>query len=212
MCKYSKKLLNLHQYIDTKMKKLTIDEMERISVAEFKAAAKAPLILVSDNVRSLNNIGSFFRTADAFRLQGIWLCGISGTPPSAEIHKTALGAEDSVEWRYFENTLDAVSHLKADGYEVWALEQAHDSVKLENFSVSPDARIALVVGNEIKGVSQNVIDECSGCIEIPQYGTKHSLNVSVAAGITLYNIVKQLNYCASESRSQTCLGYAERSQ
>lgn len=173
------------------MKKLTIEEMGRISVAEFKASAKTPLILVSDNVRSLNNIGSFFRTADAFRLQGIWLCGISGTPPSAEIHKTALGAEESVDWRYFEDTLDAVAALKADGYEVWALEQAHDSVMLEDFTVSPDAKIALVVGNEIKGVRQDVIDVCSGCIEIPQYGTKHSLNVSVAAGITLYSIIRQ---------------------
>lgn len=173
------------------MKKLTIEEMGRISVAEFKASAKTPLILVSDNVRSLNNIGSFFRTADAFRLQGIWLCGISGTPPSAEIHKTALGAEESVDWRYFEDTLDAVEALKAEGYKVWALEQAHDSVMLEDFTVAPDAKIALVVGNEIKGVRQDVIDVCSGCIEIPQYGTKHSLNVSVAAGITLYSIIRQ---------------------
>ncbi len=176
------------------MKKLTIEEMGRLSVAEFKNSAKVPFILVSDNVRSLNNIGSFFRTADAFRLQGVWLCGISGTPPSAEIHKTALGAEDSVEWRYFKDTLDAVSALKADGYEVWALEQAHDSVKLDEFTVPACGKVAIVAGNEIRGVSQEVVDECKGCVEIPQYGTKHSLNVSVAAGIVIYKVCSELGY------------------
>lgn len=176
------------------MKKLTIEEMGRISVAEFKTSAKAPLVLVSDNVRSLNNIGSFFRTADAFRLQGIYLCGISGTPPSAEIHKTALGAEESVEWRYFEDTLEAVAALKAEGYDVWALEQAHESVKLDDFRLPSCGKVAVVVGNEIRGVQQEVVDACSGCIEIPQYGTKHSLNVSVAAGIVIYKILENFNY------------------
>lgn len=169
-------------------RKLTAVEMNRISVAEFKASQKIPLVIVCDNIRSLNNIGALFRTADAFRLQAIWLCGISGTPPSPEIHKTALGAEDSVEWRYSEDTLDAVNELKASGCEVWSLEQAENSVMLDDFTLPEGGKVAVVLGNEVKGVQQSVIDICKGCIEIPQYGTKHSLNVSVAAGLVIYKI------------------------
>lgn len=173
------------------MEKLTVQEMNRISVSEFKEAQKTPLIVVGDNVRSQHNIGSFFRTADAFRLAGVWLCGISATPPSAEIHKTALGAEDSVEWRYFEDTMEAVKTLKDEGYEVWAVEQAKGSVMLSDFKPEKGKKYAVIVGNEVHGVRQDVVDACTGCIEIPQYGTKHSLNVSVAAGIVIYNIACQ---------------------
>lgn len=168
------------------MHKLTALEMQRISIDEFKASVKRPLIVVSDNVRSQHNIGSFFRTADAFRIEGVWLCGISATPPSAEIHKTALGAEESVDWRYFEDTMDAVNALKANGYEVWAIEQAEGSVMINDFTPDPNKKYAVIVGNEVHGVRQDVVDACCGCIEIPQYGTKHSLNVSVTAGIIVY--------------------------
>lgn len=174
------------------MKKLTVFEMNRLSPKQFKMAHKTPLVIVSDNVRSLHNIGSFFRTADAFRLEGVWLCGISGTPPSAEIHKTALGAEESVWWHYFEDTLKAVEALKEEGYEVWALEQAEGSVMIGDFKVNPDKKYAIVLGNEVNGVRQDVVDACIGAIEIPQYGTKHSLNVSVAAGIIVHKFAETL--------------------
>lgn len=170
------------------MQKLTVQEMNRISISEFKKAQKRPLILVSDNVRSQHNIGSFFRSADAFRIAGVWLCGISATPPSAEIHKTALGAEESVEWRYFDDTMEAVNALKAEGYEIWAVEQAKGSVILSDFKPESGKKYALIVGNEVHGVRQDVVDACTGCIEIPQFGTKHSLNVSVAAGIVLHHL------------------------
>lgn len=160
--------------------------MNRLSVDEFKRAQKTPVIVVSDNVRSQHNIGSFFRTADAFRLQAVWLCGISATPPSAEIHKTALGAEDSVSWEYFPRTADAVTRLKSEGYEVWAVEQAEGSVMINDFKPEEGKKYAIVLGNEVHGVDQEVVDACTGCIEIPQYGTKHSLNVSVAAGIVMF--------------------------
>ena len=173
-------------------KKLKITEMGRMSVAEFKEAVKVPLVVVLDNVRSLHNIGSVFRTADAFRLEGLYLCGITACPPHPEMHKTALGAEDSVAWHYAADTLQAVSALQAEGYEVWAIEQAHQSVKLRDWQPEAGKRYAVVLGNEVKGVQQEVIDHSQGCIEIPQYGTKHSLNVSVTAGIVIWELFNKL--------------------
>lgn len=169
------------------MRKLRTIEMERLSVEEFKRARKMPLVVVLDDVRSMYNVGSVFRTGDAFRIEAVWLCGISATPPSAEIHKTALGAEDSVEWRYFESATDAVDKLRDGGYEVLAVEQAEGSTMLHEFMPDPDKRYAVVMGNEVKGVHQKVIDRCHGCLEIPQAGTKHSMNVSVTTGIVIYH-------------------------
>lgn len=168
------------------MRKLRTIEMKRLSVEEFRQAEKRPLVVVLDDVRSMYNVGSIFRTADAFRVEAVYLCGISATPPHAEIHKTALGAEDSVAWRHFDTALDAVAQLHAGGYEVYAVEQAEGSVMLPDFSPRPGRRCAVVLGNEVKGVRQEVIDRCDGCIEIPQFGTKHSMNVSVTAGIMMY--------------------------
>lgn len=168
-------------------RKLKIEELNRISVDEFKEAKKIPLAVVLDNVRSRHNIGSVFRTGDAFRIEEILLCGITGTPPDAEIHKTALGAEDSVKWRYFEETLSAVEALKAEGYTVFSIEQAENSVSLEELELDKEKKYALILGHEVHGVAQEVIDASDGCIEIPQYGTKHSLNVSVTAGIVIWD-------------------------
>lgn len=173
------------------MRKLNVTEMGRMSVGEFKAAEKLPLVVVLDHVRSLYNVGSVFRTADAFRLQGVVLCGITATPPNAEIHKTALGAEDSVAWRYEADTLSAVKTLQAEGYNVLAVEQCEGSTMLQNFVPEPGARYAVVMGNEVKGVQQAVIDQCDGCLEIPQFGTKHSMNVSVTAGIVMWHFMQQ---------------------
>lgn len=170
--------------------------MGRLSVEEYKDSEKTPLVVVLDHVRSLYNVGSVFRTADAFRLQGVCLCGITARPPHPEIHKTALGAEDSVEWKYFERTEDCVHYLKDQGYTVLAVEQCEDSTLLNNYQLSPVNsqlnRIAIVLGNEVKGVQQQVVDLCDGCLEIPQYGTKHSLNVSVAAGIVIWELFKKI--------------------
>ncbi len=177
------------------MRKLTVLDIKRLSPKQFKMAKKTPLVIVSDNVRSLNNIGSFFRTADAFRLEGVWLCGISGTPPSAEIHKTALGAEESVWWHYFEDTMKAVEALKDEGYEIWALEQTEGSVMINDLKIDPNKKYAIVLGNEVNGVGQDVVDACQGAIEIPQFGTKHSLNVSVAAGIIVYKFAETYLCC-----------------
>ena len=168
-----------------RVKKIT--ELQRITPDEFRQAEKIPLVVVLDNVRSLNNIGSVFRTADAFRVAAVYLCGITATPPHAEIHKTALGAEDSVEWRYFEQTEDAVAHLIREGYTLCAIEQVHNSLMLDEFEPLPDARYAIVLGNEVKGVQQQVVDMCHCSIEIPQFGTKHSLNISVAAAIAMWH-------------------------
>lgn len=163
--------------------------MNRPSVETFRRQEKMPLVVVVDNVRSLNNIGSLFRTADGFALEGLILCGIAATPPSPEIHKTALGAEKSVEWRYFDKTADAISALKADGYKLCCLEQVIDSVSLEDFcpDFAAGGKYALVVGNEVDGVDPEVVNACDHCIEIPQLGTKHSLNVSVSAGIAMWH-------------------------
>lgn len=172
------------------MKKLTILEMNRMTVDEFHEARKMPLVVVLDNVRSLNNIGSVFRTSDAFRVESIYLCGISSPPPSPEIHKTALGAEDSVAWRYFENTMDAVAELKDNGYEVMAVEQCVGSRMLDTWTPDWSRPQAIVMGNEVHGVQQEVVDACDGCIEIPQFGTKHSLNVSVTTGLVIWELFK----------------------
>ncbi|MBF1046836.1 MAG: RNA methyltransferase, partial [Porphyromonadaceae bacterium] len=165
------------------MSKLKITEMERLSADDYRTSAKLPLILVLDSIRSMNNIGSIFRSADAFRIEGLILCGITAQPPHPDIHKTALGAEESVSWRYSSSCLEAVRELQAKGYTVLALEQAHESLRLDRFVPEPGARYALVLGNEVKGVAEEVVAAADHCLEIPQYGTKHSLNVSVAAGI-----------------------------
>lgn len=173
-------------------RKLNVEELNRISVDEFKEADKIPLVVVLDNVRSQNNIGSVFRTSDAFRVEKIILCGITATPPNAEIHKTALGAEDSVKWCYLEETLTAITQLKAEGYTVFSIEQAENSALLDVLTLDTTKKYALVLGHEVHGVQQAVIDASDGCIEIPQYGTKHSLNVSVTAGIVIWDFFKQL--------------------
>ena len=170
------------------MRKLTVEELERIDIDTFKTAEKLPLIMVLDNIRSLHNVGSVLRTADAFRLEAVWMCGITAVPPSPEIHKTALGAEDSVAWRYFEDTLQAVDLLQREGYTVLAVEQVEGSLKLGEFSFERGRRYALVMGNEVKGVQQKVVDVCDQALEIPQYGTKHSMNVSVTAGIVMWEV------------------------
>ena len=175
------------------MKKLSMDELNRKTVAEFRQSDKLPLIVVLDNVRSLHNIGSIFRTCDAFLIEAIYLCGISATPPHREIHKTALGAEESVDWKYFETATRAAEHLQAGGYALWGVEQTNSSVSLEKFTVESGKRFALVFGNEVHGIEQEVIDRCEGCIEIPQFGTKHSFNVSVSAGIVLWECYKQVS-------------------
>ncbi|WP_276892572.1 RNA methyltransferase [Hallella bergensis] len=195
------------------MRKLKTIEMQRLSVEEFKDAPKLPLIVVLDDVRSLYNVGSVFRTCDAFRVEAVYLCGITGTPPNAEIHKTALGGEDSVDWRYFEKTEDAVQELHDRGYFVYSIEQVEHSTKLQQLCNSKftiqnskladavDTAIedrqsesifpcAVIFGNEVKGVKQSVVDMSDGCLEIPQFGTKHSLNVSVTAGIVVWEFAK----------------------
>ena len=172
------------------MKKLTTEEMHRLTVKEFRESEKLPLTVVLDNVRSLNNIGSVFRTSDAFRVEHIALCGITATPPHREIHKTALGAEDSVEWSYYEDTTTCVQELKARGYRIYAVELAHNSLKLGADTIATDNQVALVFGNEIDGVQESVMELCDGFIEIPQSGTKHSLNVSCAAAIAIWELYK----------------------
>ena len=166
--------------------------MNRISPEEFKQSDKTPLVVVLDNVRSLHNVGSVFRTGDAFLIEAVYLCGITSTPPQAEIHKTALGAEDSVNWKYFEDTHDALNELKAAGYSVFAIEQAEGSTMLPDFNTQSGIKYAVVLGNEVKGVQQSVVDACDGCIEIPQFGTKHSLNVSVTAGIVIWEFFRKI--------------------
>lgn len=170
------------------MRKLKVTEMQRMNVDDFHSASKFPLVVVLDHVRSLYNVGSMFRTADAFRLSGLCLCGITATPPHVEIHKTALGAEESVDWKYFEHTEDAVEWLHEQGYRVLAVEQCEGSTMLQDFQAEPNGKYAIVMGNEVKGVQQQVVDMCDGCLEIPQFGTKHSMNVSVTAGMVIWTI------------------------
>lgn len=174
------------------MKKLRTIEMQRLTVEQFREAEKLPLVVVLDDVRSMHNVGSVFRTGDAFRIERVCLCGITSTPPSTEIHKTALGAEDSVSWSYCGNALEAVEALKSDGYEILSVEQAHGSTILQDFMPLSGKKYAVVLGNEVKGVHQEVVDASDGCLEIPQFGTKHSLNVSVAAGIIIWHFAKNL--------------------
>jgi tRNA G18 (ribose-2'-O)-methylase SpoU len=177
-----------------KNRKLKITELNRLTPEEFQQSKKLPVVVVLDNVRSLHNVGSVFRTGDAFLIEAIHLCGITSTPPHAEIHKTALGAEDTVEWKYFEDAVESVELLRAEGYYVFAIEQAEGSIMLTDLSLSENRKIAIVFGNEVKGVQQKVIDLCDACIEIPQYGTKHSLNVSVTGGIVLWELFKILKH------------------
>lgn len=174
------------------MRKLKITELNRISAEEFKQAEKLPLVVVLDNVRSLHNIGSVFRTSDAFRIECIYLCGITAVPPHPEMHKTALGAEFIVDWKYVNNAVEAVDNLRNAGYVVYSVEQAEGSTMLDELTLDKSCRYAVVLGNEVKGVQQEVIDHSDGCIEIPQYGTKHSLNVSVTAGIVIWDLFKKL--------------------
>lgn len=174
------------------MKKKTIWDLQRVTPEEFRAGAKSPLAMVLDNVRSLSNVGAVLRTCDGFAVEEVMLCGVTGTPPSPEIHKTALGAEDSVKWTYHADTLEAVAELKRRGFTVCVLEQVEGSVGLERFLPEPGRKYAIVAGNEVKGVAQEVVDAADVCLEIPQHGTKHSLNVSVSAGIALWQLFSRL--------------------
>lgn len=174
------------------MRKIRTIEMQRLTVEEYQTSEKLPLVVVLDDVRSMYNIGSVFRTADSFRVEAVYLCGICQTPPSTEIHKTALGAEESVSWKYFQTALEAVSELKKEGYKVLSVEQVEHSTKLQHFVANPEKKYAIVMGNEVKGVKQEVVDASDGCLEIPQLGTKHSMNVSVTAGIVMYKFAEQL--------------------
>jgi len=174
------------------MRKLKNSELNRLTIDEFKKAKKIPVVVILDNIRSLNNLGSVFRTSDAFRIEQIVLCGFTATPPNKEIHKTALGAEDSVEWQFQENTEDAIFKLKKNGYTICSIEQVENSILLPDFQVSKDKKYALIFGNEVKGVQQKVVDLSDYSIEIPQEGTKHSLNISVSTGIVLWEFYSKL--------------------
>lgn len=174
------------------MRKLKNSELNRIDVGTFKETEKTPLVIVLDNIRSLNNIGSVFRTSDAFLVDEILLCGITATPPHREIHKTALGAQDSVKWQYFEDTMDALAYLKEKDFETYAIEQADEATMLDDMTLDKSKKYAVVMGNEVKGVQQKVVDACDGCIEIPQFGTKHSLNVSITTGIVIWDFFLKL--------------------
>ncbi len=175
-----------------KNRKLKNSELTRKSITEFKEASKTPLILVLDNIRSLNNIGSVFRTADAFLIKKIYLCGITATPPHKDIRKTALGATESVAWEYVENTIDLVEKLQKDGIQILAIEQAENAVMLDKFTPEKDQTYAVVFGNEVKGVSQKVVSKANSVIEIPQYGSKHSLNISVSAGVVVWDLFAKI--------------------
>ncbi len=174
------------------MRKLANEELNRKSLDEFKNSSKTPLVILLDNVRSLNNVGSVFRTADAFLLESIYLCGITGTPPNKEIQKTALGATESVTWKYTPTTVEAIAELRNEGYLICSIEQAEKSTLLNNFTPSKGQKVALVFGNEVKGVEQEVIDLSDHVIEIPQVGTKHSLNISVSVGIVVWDLFLKL--------------------
>jgi tRNA G18 (ribose-2'-O)-methylase SpoU len=174
------------------MRKLLNEELNRKSLDEFKQAAKTPIIIVLDNVRSLNNVGSVFRTADAFLVEAVYLCGITGTPPNKDIQKTALGSTDSVFWKHFNTTLEAVLELKQNNYNVYSIEQTESSIMLNNFNPDKSIKLAIVFGNEVKGVQQDVIDESIGVIEIPQVGTKHSLNIAVSVGVVTWDLFQKM--------------------
>lgn len=174
------------------MRKLKNNELDRISVDEFKQAKKTPIIVVLDNIRSLNNIGSVFRTSDAFLIEKVYLCGITATPPNKEIHKTALGATESVTWEYVEDTLTLVERLKKENVYVFSVEQAENATMLNTFIPQENQKYAVVFGNEVKGVQQKVVSSSHGCIEIPQLGTKHSLNISVSCGVVLWDLFTKM--------------------
>lgn len=174
------------------MRKLEIRELNRITTEEFKKATKIPLVVVLDNVRSLHNVGSVFRTSDAFLVEKICLCGITSTPPQPEIHKTALGAEFSVEWQYYEETQEAVKEYKEKGYHIFSIEQVENSIKLPDLQLEPDGKYVVILGNEVKGVQQEIVDMSDDSIEIPQFGTKHSLNVSVTSGIIIWSFFEKM--------------------
>jgi 23S rRNA (guanosine2251-2'-O)-methyltransferase len=176
------------------MRKLKNSELNRLSTEDFRKAEKSPFCIILDNVRSLNNIGSVFRTADAFLAAKIYLCGITATPPNKDIHKTALGSTESVEWEYYKNTIEAVIALKKEGYTIVAVEQTTGSISLENFRIEPGKKYAFVFGHEVRGVEQSVVDICDYCLDIPQYGTKHSLNISVSTGIVLWEVFRQIRF------------------
>ncbi len=175
------------------MRKLANSELQRLEIEEFKKASKTPLIVILDNVRSLNNIGSVFRTSDAFLIEKIFLCGITATPPNKEIHKTALGATESVDWEYTEETLSVVQRLQAENVCVISIEQTENAVMLNDFKPELGKKYAIIFGNEVKGVEQKVVSACDGVIEIPQYGTKHSLNISVSAGIVIWDLWRKMS-------------------
>ncbi len=179
----------------SELRKLKVTEMNRLTVEEFKDARKLPFVVVLDEVRSLHNIGAVFRTSDAFLVNRICLCGITATPPHPEMHKTALGAEYTVDWKYYKHTQDAVNELHEEGYTVFAIEQCEGSRMLDKLELDENGKYAIVMGNEVKGVQQEVVDMCDGCIEIPQYGTKHSLNVSVTAGIVIWEFANRMIKC-----------------
>ncbi len=174
------------------MRKLSLTELNRLDIDSYANIEKIPLVIILDNIRSLHNVGSVFRTADAFRIESIFLCGITATPPQPEIHKTALGAEFSVPWNYREDALQAVDELKKQNYVIYSVEQAEGSTLLNELELDKTKKYAIVLGNEVDGVQQSVIDQSDGCIEIPQYGTKHSLNVSVASGIVIWDLFSKL--------------------
>ncbi|MDD3480365.1 MAG: RNA methyltransferase [Paludibacteraceae bacterium] len=171
-------------------RKLNTEEIIRLTPEEFKETPKIPLVVILDNVRSLHNVGSVFRTSDAYCVEKVILCGITATPPNAEIHKSALGAEFSVDWAYYKETTEAVNELKQAGYTILAIEQAHDSINMDTFKAEKGKKYAVILGNEVKGVQQSVIDLSDDCLELPQFGTKHSLNVSVTAGIVIWEFAK----------------------
>lgn len=174
------------------MRKLKNSELDRLSVEDFKQVEKTPIIIILDNIRSLNNIGSVFRTSDAFLVEKIYLCGITATPPHKDIHKTALGSTDTVDWEYVESTMDLVAKLKADGVVICSIEQAENATMLNDFAPKQQTTYALVFGNEVKGVSQDVVSASDFVIEIPQFGTKHSLNISVSAGVVIWDVFCKL--------------------
>ena len=174
------------------MRKLKNDELDRLDISEFKQSEKSPIIIVLDNIRSLNNIGSVFRTSDAFLIEKIYLCGITAKPPHNDIRKTALGSTETVDWEYFENTLDVINNLKSEDVQICSIEQAENATMLNDFAPQPNTKYAFVFGNEVKGVDQNVVDVCDVVIEIPQYGTKHSLNISVSAGVVVWDVFTKI--------------------
>jgi 23S rRNA (guanosine2251-2'-O)-methyltransferase len=174
------------------MRKLKNEELGRLTIEEYKQSNKTPIAIILDNIRSLNNIGSVFRTGDGLCIEQIYLCGITATPPNKDIHKTALGATESVTWKYKKDTLDAIKQLKSEGYTIVSVEQAEGSIMLQNFKVKVEEKYALVFGHEVKGVAQNVVDASDYCLEIPQFGTKHSFNISVSAGMVMWELFRQM--------------------